>query len=422
MLGRVLMESKSDITPTREELDLLYKGIVIYGEKDQCTPMIKKVEGYTVNYLRFGTGSEQSSGIAMVIPDLEQVNIEALSTYDLTGCIGLAIRGTNKKTGKEAAFFGHMSVYDANLENNQNNMKHAIDFVREHKGLLIFWGTELLADKEEASKKTQVTKSDKESDVKKKIAQNWGNDEKLRKQEAEAHIQQGLAQKDLSNALGVWVRSNSFVRGKELTFFPHLPMLVMGEVPQAVTQCFSDKWQNQVINDLYSISSLHKLEQFQCDHKILQDINDYLRELKEKNDSTIRKIFYADRRKMKIELLDRAAKAYEIGDFDTLHAMKTESSPMKDVPNSSLAFAGYKSRTKDLVHQAWEDSLQKKRAEPTQGGLTYNGEHILGRDKISIQQDMKTMLQQRKKESPKTEQSDTEEKQNPLSISQGKSF
>ncbi len=409
------MESKSDTTLTKEELASFYHGVLLYGEYDQCQPLSQKIDGHRVNYLKFGTGAEKSFGCALVIPDLEQVNIEALSTYDLTGCIGLAMRGTNKETGKQAAFFGHLACYDTNLDKEQNPMRQAIDFVTHHKDLIIFWGTEIASDTDEDNKvglhSDKATASGPKNNEAQKMAERWEKDGVVRAKENSARIQQGLAQQDLSSTLGVWVRSNTFVKGKELTFFPHLPILVTGEAPQAVAQCFSDQWHCRVINDLYSISSLHQLKQFQCDHDILRDINTHLHELKETNDRLLRNYFHDDRRQMKIDVLERVAKAYRVGDFDTLHTMATQKSPLIDKSGSSLAFAGKNNQTQRLVQQAWKDSLQKKLKEPNRGGLTSQGEHILGRDNFNIQKDMKAFLQQKKTEPTKVNQSDNGEQQ-----------
>lgn len=134
-------------------------------------------------------GRHPGKGPGIIIKDVDKSNIEILWTNALTGCMGLAILGTDKIDGTRDAFFAHARHYDKDraVEEVDNPMRLAHEFVNTHTNIRVFWGTDIF----------------------------------FGRSAAEGDAARREAQRKLSRELGCWVRENDFVMSRELTFFPN---------------------------------------------------------------------------------------------------------------------------------------------------------------------------------------------------------
>lgn len=88
---------------------------------------------------------EHCSGMAVVIENIEDTNIDILWTDGLAGCLAIAIIGLNEKTGKKDIFFSHASYWDAEdaATNKDNPIYYARQFVDSHGPCRILIGTDI---------------------------------------------------------------------------------------------------------------------------------------------------------------------------------------------------------------------------------------------------------------------------------------
>lgn len=125
----------------------------------RCTTMGPgKSSGYTDYCVRPGThcntktpgviglgAPEHCSGMAVVIENIEDTDIDILWTDGLAGCLAIAIIGLNEKTGKKDIFFSHASYWDTEdaAANKDGPIYYARQFVDSHGPCRILIGTDI---------------------------------------------------------------------------------------------------------------------------------------------------------------------------------------------------------------------------------------------------------------------------------------
>lgn len=304
-----IMEGKKDNT-------LLPKGVLVIGDKDVLFQGVSK--GF--RFIQFGVGKISTGGMGILIPDINECDIDALSTYDLTGCIGLAMRGKDSQ-GKESAFFAHISKYSPDYNDERSVIVAAQDFVKNHSDLQIFWGT-------------KYTSKNQYGDI---------------------DIQSEDAQRALSQKLGVWVRMATFIGSDKLTFFPRLSLLAVGDAPTAIEHC-EKNWND----DAYSMISIRGVVKYEPNQTLIDELEAHHKKISDERNSTLRNPWQDEKRDFKIQVLDRIIKAYKVGDIDTLrtlgNAARENKDPMREKTGSKKAWEGsFSSTTADLAQRAWID-------------------------------------------------------------------
>lgn len=270
-------------------------------------------------------GNEPGNGPGIIIKDVENAGIDLLWTRGLIGCMALAISGKDSN-GKLDAFFSHARTYDAKnaVENPDNPMKLARDFIQSHDEIRVFWGTDF----------------------------NFGV------KDFSGPHKKNEAQKLLSRELGCWVRHSDCVVARELVFFPKLGILKDGSPKEAYQWACSE---NTAIRSKFSGSMI--LSPFKPDSILLKKLENHLSKLEEDRSSWFRFYLYDSRRSNKIRVLRQTIDAYKVGNFDILrhfaHSAHNKSSPFAD-PDAENTWGSIKeSTTAMLVLRAFHDAKEK---------------------------------------------------------------
>lgn len=289
-------------------------------------------------------GNETGKGPGIVIRDVENSGIDILWTEGLTGCMGLAILGTDEQ-GKRDAFFSHARHYDkaVAVDEEDNPMRMAREFVRTHKDIRVFWGTDF----------------------------NFGDPKQGPEKKAQAQMK-------LSRELGCWVRENDCVVYSQLSFFPKLGLMTYGKPQEAVARLESKDLETEM-----RFSRSKCLKDYAPDPVLLGEMEERLRELRMDRQAFFRLRHQDSKRDNKIEILSRVIEAYKVGNLDVLHYFK-RSAEQRDNPFLDAASVNaWESRRKEgrttsqLVEGAFTDALEKIRAMNPQGcGVWESGQSI----------------------------------------------
>lgn len=114
------------------------------GYTDYCVKSGTHCNTKTPGVIGLGA-PEHCGGMAVVIENIEDTDIDLLWTDGLCGCLAVAIIGINEKTGKKDVFFTHASYWDtADATTNKNNpIYYARQFVNSHGPCRILIGTDI---------------------------------------------------------------------------------------------------------------------------------------------------------------------------------------------------------------------------------------------------------------------------------------
>lgn len=288
-------------------------------------------------------GNEPGNGPGILIQDVEHTNIDIIWTSGLIGCMALAIQGRDKN-GLLDVFFCHARKYDEKdaINNPDNPMKLARDFIKTHDDIRVFWGTDF----------------------------NFGV------KDFSGPLKKSETQKLLSKELGCWVRNNDCVVSQELVFFPKLGIMKEGSPRKAYQWACS---QQIALRSEFSKSMVLSL--FIPDSMILKKLEKHLIQLQNDRSSAFRFYLYDSRRTNKINVLKQVLDAYKVGNFDVLRhfarAAEKKLSPFVDPDAVNTWSARKESLTAKLVLETYLDTREKILAMGQNGcGLRADGNDI----------------------------------------------
>ncbi|QIV95389.1 hypothetical protein EDC55_11414 [Allofrancisella inopinata] len=309
----------------KRNMDNIFNKIIRYGDKHY----IKMHKTYKT-HLIVEPGSEKTSGCAVLIPDIDSSGITTISTYDLTGCQCIAIYGKSLY-GTFDIFFAHSRLYD---KYDDEIINKAREFIKAHHQNQIYWGTDFSA---------MIKDVDKLHDFICKT------------------------QEILSINLGCWVRYSHRIAAGEITFFPTLGFATPGNREKTMEK-LSKGWLNSDIIE----SQLHTIESFKPASEISEETQQYLNKLEEKNKRFIRRWWHDDRRKDKIEKINKLLSSYRCGNLGVLVDMQKNT--------EDISVQGWKGiKAKQLAIKAAKDAVTRTRAfDPNYNcGIKEDGTEIL---------------------------------------------
>ncbi|VEG91120.1 hypothetical protein [Legionella spiritensis] len=321
-----------------EEVDLSGEGVIKAhtGDDTWYETAIPNVIGLN--------GNNPGKGPGVLIQDVEHSGIDLMWTAGLRGCMGLAILGRDRETGRMDAFFSHARHYDAEdaTTDATNPMSIARRFVDSHDDVRVFWGTDFI----------------------------FGDHPSL------AQGKRQDAQKILSNKLGCWVRMSDCVPSDQLVFAPKLGIMRYGTPTEAVEWIRTHKPEER---SLFSQSK--GLDKFTPDPDIAGRLEMQLMKLRAERSATFRHYAHDSRRDHKILALTQILDAYHVGNFDILRyfarSAANNDSPFQDRTADDTWKPFGESVTAALAQEAYQDAFTKIKVMGTHGcGLRANGDDI----------------------------------------------